>query len=530
MTKPAFPRKIIIGSRGSELALWQANYVLQELKKLNINAEIKIIKTQGDKIQNLSFDKLEGKGFFTKELEEALLNNEIDLAVHSHKDLPTTNPAGLTIGAVSYREDPSELLLINKDAVDERKKFSLKENAVVGTSSARRKSQLLAFRSDVQLRDLRGNVPTRIQKLKEKMYDAIMLASAGVERLCLELNDFYVVKLSPQEFVPAPAQGVLALQIRESDLLLKKALSAFNNPDVEKCIAVERKVLNLFDGGCQLPLGVYCVAEENEFEELYYKVWVSKAEQWNTMPLQAFYDSQIPDTLPEKIVDKLSGVKPTSVFISRNKKTPFDYFFDALQKNAFAVSGKSLIEIKRIQVKNIPAADWVFFSSKNAVKHFIGQKPDLKGKKFAVVGKATADELRKHGYRADFIGNSNDTRITAKQFVALAGSKKVLFPQAKGSIQSIQKQFIKKEQVINLIVYETIKNTETLIQDHAIYVFTSPSNVEGFLEKNKIPAEAKVVAMGNATSHALKKAGIRPHKHTPSFDDIGLVQSVISIS
>ena len=120
-------RKIIIGSRGSDLALWQANYVLRKLTKLNLSAEIKIITTQGDAIQDLSFDKLEGKGFFTKELEEALLKKEIDLAVHSHKDLPTENPKGLTIAAVSYREDPSELLLINKDAVDEKQKFGFKK-------------------------------------------------------------------------------------------------------------------------------------------------------------------------------------------------------------------------------------------------------------------------------------------------------------------------------------------------------------------------------------------------------------------
>src|ERR1039457_6250084 len=123
-------RKIIIGSRGSDLALWQANFVLAELKKLKIDAELKIIKTQGDQIQNLSFDKLEGKGFFTKEIEEALLKKEIDLAVHSHKDLPTEFPKGLIIAAVSEREDPSELLLINKNAVDEKQKFSLKRNAI----------------------------------------------------------------------------------------------------------------------------------------------------------------------------------------------------------------------------------------------------------------------------------------------------------------------------------------------------------------------------------------------------------------
>ena len=134
-------RKIIIGSRGSDLALWQANHVLRKVQKLGLTAEIKIISTQGDQIQNLSFDKLEGKGFFTKEIEEALINKEIDLAVHSHKDLPTTSPEGLIIAAVSEREDPAELILIRKESTDNAQKFSFKKNAIVGTSSARRKSQ-----------------------------------------------------------------------------------------------------------------------------------------------------------------------------------------------------------------------------------------------------------------------------------------------------------------------------------------------------------------------------------------------------
>ncbi len=160
-------RKIKIATRGSELALWQAHFVQAELKKLGAESELLILKTQGDRIQHLSLDKLEGKGFFTKEIEEALLTNQADLAVHSHKDLPTESPEGLVIAAVSYREDPRELILIRKESYDRKRKFGYKENAVLGTSSARRKAQLLAFRPDTKTEDLRGNVPTRIQKLRD---------------------------------------------------------------------------------------------------------------------------------------------------------------------------------------------------------------------------------------------------------------------------------------------------------------------------------------------------------------------------
>ena len=251
-------KKVIIGSRGSDLALWQANFVQAELQKLGCEVEINIIKTQGDKIQHLSFDKLEGKGFFTKEIEDALLNCSIDLAVHSHKDLETTPPAGLKISCVSERANPADILLINKSAVDENAKWSLKEGAIVGTSSARRKSLALKFRSDITINDLRGNVPTRIDKLRQGNYDAILLAKAGVDRLELDLSEFREVVLDPTEFVPAPAQGVLGLQIRNEDEELHAILQKMNFPEVQQRIELERKVLNLLDGGCQLPLGVYC--------------------------------------------------------------------------------------------------------------------------------------------------------------------------------------------------------------------------------------------------------------------------------
>lgn len=239
---------LIIGTRGSDLALWQAHFVKNSLAEIGIAAELKIIKTQGDTILNLRLDKLEGKGFFTKELEEELLNGNIDIAVHSHKDLPTTHPAGLIIAAVSEREDPSELLLILKDCVDVQQKLSVKFGATVGTSSNRRKAQLLAFRPDLEVEDLRGNVPTRIQKLRDEDYDAIMIAKAGVSRLGIDLSEFYVEELDPMEFIPAPAQGVLAIQIRENDTELAELLKPLHNAAVAKEIAVERKVLQLFEG------------------------------------------------------------------------------------------------------------------------------------------------------------------------------------------------------------------------------------------------------------------------------------------
>lgn len=295
-------RKIIIGSRGSDLALWQAHHVEGRLQALGHEVEIKIIKTQGDKIQHLSFDKMEGKGFFTKELEEKLLDGEIDLAVHSHKDLPTEHPEGLVIASVSEREDPSDLLLIRKEKVDASQKLEMIANAVVGTSSARRKSQLLHHRADIEIKDLRGNVPTRINKLREGQYDAIMLAAAGVERLQLDLSEFHVLKLDPKEFIPAPAQGVLGLQIRETDADLADILSQLNDTSVARRIGVERRILNLFEGGCQMPLGAYC---EEHSGTLTVKACVADA--WNKPVRMAELSGIEVEELAQRAVAELKG-------------------------------------------------------------------------------------------------------------------------------------------------------------------------------------------------------------------------------
>lgn len=291
---------IRIGSRGSDLALWQANFVQDQLVKLGHKVEIKIIETRGDKIQDLSFDKIEGKGFFTKEIEEALLNNDIDLAVHSHKDLETTSPEGLMIGAVSYRENPTDILLIRNEAFDEFRQLELKANPIVGTSSARRQTQLRRLRSDVQLKDLRGNVPTRINKLRAGEYDAIVLATAGIKRLEIDLSDMRVLEMDPTTFIPAPAQGVLGLQIRVKDTDLVEVLKNINQEDVAEKIEVERSVLKAMEGGCQLPLGVYCFKSNDDWV-----VYTSFAKDKDGVAEVNSYLSDTKEGMVESIVEEL---------------------------------------------------------------------------------------------------------------------------------------------------------------------------------------------------------------------------------
>jgi hydroxymethylbilane synthase len=251
----------VIGSRGSQLALWQANHIGSRLSGLGVRTRIEIIKTTGDHLQTASLVQAGGKGLFTKEIEEALLKGTIDLAVHSLKDLPTENPDGLTIAAIPEREDP-------RDAMVGSTLQELRQGARVGTSSGRRGAQLLNLRPDLVIEPIRGNVDTRLRKLKEGQFDAIMLAAAGLRRLGLEREIAQLV--SPDEICPAPGQGALAVQTRTEDVAVE-ICSALNDPVTAECVRCERTVLAALGGGCQLPVGVFAEADA---ESLYVRATV----------------------------------------------------------------------------------------------------------------------------------------------------------------------------------------------------------------------------------------------------------------
>ncbi len=243
--------KLVLGSRGSKLALWQTRSVAQQLQSFfpELVLEIKIIETTGDAILETALSKIGDKGLFTKQIEEKLINGEIDIAVHSLKDLPTTLPDGLKIGAVTAREIPNDALISTKyNSIDD-----LPNNATVATGSLRRKSQLLAYRADLKIVEIRGNVPTRIKKMVETNIDATILAFAGVHRLGL---DSYIKQKIPFEIMlPAVAQGVIGIEIRTVDAETAELLSAINDEDTEICVLAERSFLRTLEGGCQVPIG-----------------------------------------------------------------------------------------------------------------------------------------------------------------------------------------------------------------------------------------------------------------------------------
>jgi hydroxymethylbilane synthase len=235
---------LVIASRGSQLALWQARWVAAQLGAAGRECRIEIVKTTGDKITDVPLAKVGTKGLFTKEIEEALLDGRADLAVHSMKDLPTELPAGLVLAAVPEREDA-------RDAVVGRKLADLPLGAKVGTSSLRRAAQLRHMRPDLQVESVRGNLDTRLRKLDEGQYDAILLAAAGLKRL--GWGDRIAELLSPDEMCPAVGQGALAIETRASF----DGAAMLDHADTHTAILAERAVLRALGGGCQVPIGAY---------------------------------------------------------------------------------------------------------------------------------------------------------------------------------------------------------------------------------------------------------------------------------
>ena len=250
--------KLRIGTRGSKLALWQAEHVRERLlRECGIESELVIIKTAGDQFASAAIPDVGGKGIFIKEIEDALLERGVDLAVHSLKDVPTETPRGLVFPAITRREDARDVLISRSG----EKLLKLGGGARVGTSSLRRQSQLRYRRSDLQVVDLRGNVDTRLRKLDGGELDAIVLAKAGVDRLGLSGRITEV--LAPDIILSAVGQGALALECREDDAGTRDALVALNHAETGAAVSAERALLEELEGGCQVPLGAWARIEDN---------------------------------------------------------------------------------------------------------------------------------------------------------------------------------------------------------------------------------------------------------------------------
>lgn len=288
-------RKIIVGSRRSKLAMTQTNWVIEQLKRLDdsFDYEVKEIVTKGDRILDVTLSKVGGKGLFVKEIEQAMYGQEIDMAVHSMKDMPAIIPEGLVIGCIPEREDHRDAF-ISKNHV----KFEdLKPGSIIGTSSLRRGAQLLAKRPDIEIKWIRGNIDTRLEKLKGEDYDAIILAAAGLSRMGWA-SDVVTEFLDPDLCLPAVGQGALAIECRESDTELLTLLEKFTCTKTSQTVRAERALLHTLEGGCQIPIAGY--AYINNQEEIVLTGLVASPDG------KTIYKDQVVGQNPEELGQKLA--------------------------------------------------------------------------------------------------------------------------------------------------------------------------------------------------------------------------------
>lgn len=275
--------KIRVGSRGSALARYQSGLVVEQLRTAGHDVHLEIIRTEGDRDQRTPYAQLGAPGLFVRAIEEALLDERVDLAVHSYKDLPSQSPAGLVVGSVPKREDPTDALLTTEaSAIDPTGAVGLRSGARVGTASARRAAWIQRLDPSLEVAHLRGNLPRRIQQLVDGNYDGIILASAGLDRLQesgFDLSAVSIRRLSPELFIPAPTQGALALQLRAGDSELHAFLaSCCGDEETTRCVRAERALLRLVEGGCTVPFGALCERQPDGDYQLH--AAMVRDEQW----------------------------------------------------------------------------------------------------------------------------------------------------------------------------------------------------------------------------------------------------------
>jgi hydroxymethylbilane synthase len=534
-------RTLRIGTRGSDLALWQARHVAARLQAAGHACELVILETRGDRIDHVPLQSVEGKGFFTKELEDALLADKIDLAVHSHKDLPSEQPPGLVIAAVPERATAEERLLVLPDAHDPGGLFlPLVRRARVGTSAPRRAAQLAALRPDLELTPLRGNVPTRVRRLREGKYGAIVLAAAGLQRLGLDLTGLVVETLPVDLLVPAPGQGALAVQTRASDAELRGLCArALADPLAAATVAAERSLLVAMGGGCNLPLGV-----------------ALRRDSGGSWRASAFLGAGHPR--PEHPArwcraagaDPAAAVAALSARLSEGKITgngPLEGLSIALTGTLGAaqelavrlatlgarVLREEVLAIEDLEgsalarrVASLRPGDALAFTSAHAARRLRGLiVPE--GVRVAAVGEATARELAAAGLRVDLVGRSG-ARLLARAMDVAPGAR-VLFPCAENARADLEEELRLRGVVVErLALYRTRAKLDAVLYPEAdARLYLSPSAVEAALgwERARFP-RARRVALGEATSAALSAAGLA-HDQAPSTDTAELLDALV---
>ena len=401
--------------------------------------------------------------------------------------------------------------------MDQTQPLHLKNGIVVGTSSARRKAQILAMQPDVQIKDIRGNVPTRIRKLAEG-WDAIVLAAAGLRRLEMDLSRYHVVQLTPQQMVAAPAQGVLAFQIRESDAYMQEVVRHLHNEKAANTVNIERDILQQLGGGCHQPIGVHCrQASDGQFQ-----VWALQAKEWNSFPKRIFIQSKDKTHIIQESLRQLAKQMTKKVFISRSLEAD-SYFKRAIEIQGGKVYAQSLLKLVPQPLNGFPKTEWIFFTSKNGVRYFFEQSPKLKkNTKIAAIGQSTAQAIRQYGHSPAYVGRGINTSNIAQEFTQIAANQSVLMPQARHAIVNVRNIIAQKAKVHPLTVYNNEPLTSFDIPVCDLLVFTSPMNAQTYFAKYDLQPHQKVIAIGQTTGKALETLGITDYTLPYAPDEVSL--------
>jgi hydroxymethylbilane synthase len=543
---------IRIGTRGSKLALYQAYLVKDELQKhyQDIEFTIDIIKTKGDKILDVALSKIGDKGLFTKEIEEALFNGDIDMAVHSLKDLPTRFPDGAKLGAVLQRGEIRDGLI----STNNRKIGDLTSNDIIATSSLRRKAQLLRINKDFKIVEIRGNVNTRIRKMEDGYCDVMVMAAVGLQRL--EMGNYVSDLFDPELMIPACSQGAIAVEIRENDPTIEEIISKINDKESSLAIDAERAFLRTLEGGCQIPVGSYSRIDGNKF---HITGFISSIDGTTYLKDSAEGDLDqavyLSVKLAKNLYDRggreiLKAIREESLqnphadlplrgktIISTRALEPGDTLPDILKACGAKLLPLPMIEIVPTQLdpliteklNHLDSYDWIFFTSKNGVSNFFKHLIDVKGNtelpktlKLAVIGYKTALELEYYGYAPTLISDGNTSEELMNQFYEKYNPVNLNIFLALGNLadNALANRLSPSNHVQRIDVYQTIKPLSTdpevidLLKNdlYDLIVFTSPSTFNhfcSFYQKEEI-GKLKIVSIGTTTTHAIQEAGFEP--------------------
>jgi len=514
---------IRLGTRGSDLALRQSSLVTERLRAAGETVEVEIIHTRGDATDR-PFREIEGKAFFTRELDEALIERRIDLAIHSLKDLPTEDPEGLVTLCVLPRADSRDLLLVGRDTTVLRDAggVALPRGIRIGTSSARRFAQLQHAFPGVKVVDLRGNVPTRVARLRRGEFDAIVIAAAGIERLGLELKDLTVVPLDPPLFLPAPGQGVLAARARAADAALVDRLRSLVDPDAADCARAERRLLERLEGGCSLPLGALARRGETGFV-------LEACLAHDGRMRRARAEAADPDEAAALVAESLvGGAAMPTIVVTRPDGLDHE-LAQAIEKNGLAVVTQPAIRFvprpiddrMRSILRALDAFDVVAFTSRQAVRSFIevlkrAHVPGARLKSIAALGPATRGELERHGLRVEITGDGTGALAFAESIVRKnAAATHVLHPgPAEPDPEFARRLARARMRVTPLPLYETlpVQDDPALPPGPIVAIVASPSAARAFLGRASVrarlaenPCRIHLVAGGATTAAELER-------------------------